>query len=84
MTSQTSSSNTANKSHKQPSNSKTVDQYFLNFFGFVHPYHRFLHIIPPRYKHNISSTYNQDLVKRELEPKGKSFLPEKRLNWAAC
>ena len=37
-----------------------LQQCFLNFFNFVYPYHRFLHVSHPRYKNNISRTYNQD------------------------
>ena len=38
----------------------------------------------PSIEINISRTYNQDLVKSELEHKGKPFFPEKRLNWVVC
>ena len=54
-------------------NKRTLVQCFLNFFGLVHPYHRFLGIIHPRYINNTSRTYNENFVKGELQPKRKSF-----------
>ena len=36
----------------------SLQQCFLDFFGFVHSYHRVLYIIHPHYENIISRTYN--------------------------